>query len=793
MNQRRHVTIVAAAATLLASAPLSTVFHGWAWSVDVLLAVAVICAAALGTRALRAPTWAQTLAMLGALLAVVTRLFGRGAFGGTIPTGVTLHHFADLLTSAGRDIIDLGVPVPDRDGLLFLTTVSVGLVAIVVDLVAVGLSRPALAGLPMLAMYWIPVLVQPDSVPVIPFVVGACGFLWLLVADNLDRVRRFGRRFTGDGRGVEAREPSPLAAAGRRLAAAGVVLAVLVPLALPRMTTGLLQRFGFDGAQGAIGFGPVRDGVRVDLFSALAGQLNQDPDRPVALVDVTTDDPSPFYSRLATADKLDRDGFSPRGASNGRPATGSLPDPTISASEVSQHRYTASVHILGLSTAQLPIYSQPTRISGLSGSWFYDPGSNVLHSDRETSTGKRYSMEFLHTEFTAAALRTAQPLPHGDEIQRLDTEVPADSIVDGKVAELTAGKTTIYDKVRALYDYFSASNGFTYHLSTASGTGSSDIDNFLENKQGYCEQYASALAWMVRAAHIPARVAVGFTRGGHHDVNTSTWTLTNLDLHAWTEVYFAGFGWVPFDATPAAGVPGSAPLPWAPDANNTGAISGPGGGVVTGPGGGASNPPVPGRDPDGPAGSGDQGGSGRALQPATWPFWALGSAILVVLLAIPAAQRASTRRRRRPAAAHARIAGPDAHAAWDELMDTLADYRLPLDGAETPRATAERIVTVLRLRPEAADGVRLLGLAEERARYARVPLPAAGLGAALSTARASIAGGAKRWTRIRAVLLPPSVLRRWRAGMVRRFGLMVPRTSRIRDAVPRPVRWSLRP
>jgi hypothetical protein len=120
----------------------------------------------------------------------------------------------------------------------------------VVDLVAVGLRRPALAGFPMLAMYWIPVLVHPDSVSFIPFAVGAVGFLWLLVTDNVDRVRRFGRRFTGEGRDVDLWEPSPLAAAGRRLAVVGVVFAIVLPLAIPGMTNGLLDRFGGGGGAG---------------------------------------------------------------------------------------------------------------------------------------------------------------------------------------------------------------------------------------------------------------------------------------------------------------------------------------------------------------------------------------------------------------------------------------------------------------------------------------------------------------------------------------------------------------
>ena len=134
------------------------------------------------------------------------------------------------------------MPVPDREALLFVTVLGVGGCAIVVDLLTVGLRKPALAGLPMLAIYSVPVAVYVDSVPVLPFIVGAIGFLWLLVADNVDRVRRFGRRFTGDGRDVDVWEPSPLAAAGRRLAVIGVAAAVLLPLVVPGLTTGLLSR-----------------------------------------------------------------------------------------------------------------------------------------------------------------------------------------------------------------------------------------------------------------------------------------------------------------------------------------------------------------------------------------------------------------------------------------------------------------------------------------------------------------------------------------------------------------------
>ena len=68
-----------------------------------------------------------------------------------------------LLVDAGAQIRDQAVPVPDHDGLLLLTTLGVGSVAILVDLVAVGLRRPALAGLPMLAIYSVPVAVLPRT------------------------------------------------------------------------------------------------------------------------------------------------------------------------------------------------------------------------------------------------------------------------------------------------------------------------------------------------------------------------------------------------------------------------------------------------------------------------------------------------------------------------------------------------------------------------------------------------------------------------------------------------------
>ncbi|GIJ49895.1 transglutaminase [Virgisporangium aliadipatigenens] len=811
MTQRRHITLVAAGATILAALPLATVFERWTWIVGVIITVGLMTGVAVLLRTVRAPMWAPTVGMFVTYAVALTLIFGNNALLGVIPTPATFTGFNSLLEEAGIAIRDSGVPVDDERGLLFLAAFGIGAVLISVDIAAVVARRPAIAGLPMVAIYIVAVGTNSESVNFLSFIATAAAFLWLLATDNVDRVRRFGRRFTGDGRDVDVWEPSPLAAAGRRLAVIGVIGAVLLPMALPGMTTGLLDRFG--SGVGTGGNGPGNGGGgrsgQVNLFSILSGTLERD--KIYNMIKVTTNDPAPFYVRFGVAEDLRANGFVNRAWGTGTPLNDLKPLPAAPAG-VKNLNFHAAVEIITFDASFLPIFETPTKVEGLDArQWQFDRRSNVLYSTRTSSKNKRYEFDYTRQEFTPEALRTAAALPENSPQQAFRTlPQPELGPVKEKAAELTAGKTNQYDKVRAIFEYFTnGKNGFEYTTQTTAGNSGSAIVDFLTNKKGYCEQYAAAMGWLVRAAGFPARVAFGFTRG--NSTNTGTYTLQNKNLHAWTEVYFEGFGWVPFDATPASFVEGTVPSAWAPDPNQASQ-------PATAPGENGAAGPAPG--PSGSAATGDQrfgeGDDGAATttpeqlqEKSNWLVYVLiAVAVALIVLVLPAVRRAIDRRRRWRSAA-ATVGSPsaarvdsggievsgtpgrrsrrEAHAAWDELIDTMIDYRVPVDATETPRVTAARLIRERSLATTAADGATLLGRAEERARYAREPLTGTDLAPALREVRSALRGRVSTRTRLMATFFPPSVIMRWRARTSTGYTSAVNAVAVRRDAALRTV------
>jgi transglutaminase-like putative cysteine protease len=88
-----------------------------------------------------------------------------------------------------------------------------------------------------------------------------------------------------------------------------------------------------------------------------------------------------------------------------------------------------------------------------------------------------------------------------------------------------------------------------------SGNYKNAVDRFLfESKQGDCKDFSSAFVMLCRASGIPARLVIGFAPGDF-DAASGTRIIKLKNTHAWGEIYFPSYGWVPFDATPTGMLP----------------------------------------------------------------------------------------------------------------------------------------------------------------------------------------------------------------------------------------------
>jgi transglutaminase-like putative cysteine protease len=119
-------------------------------------------------------------------------------------------------------------------------------------------------------------------------------------------------------------------------------------------------------------------------------------------------------------------------------------------------------------------------------------------------------------------------------------------------ARQVAGETrSPYAAAVALEAWFRATGGFTYSEQPGTTPGLPPLVGFvMDTKTGYCQHFAGAMAVMLRLLGIPARVAAGFLPGSYHG---DFWQITDHDAHTWVEVWFRGFGWIPFDPTPGRG------------------------------------------------------------------------------------------------------------------------------------------------------------------------------------------------------------------------------------------------
>jgi transglutaminase-like putative cysteine protease len=115
-------------------------------------------------------------------------------------------------------------------------------------------------------------------------------------------------------------------------------------------------------------------------------------------------------------------------------------------------------------------------------------------------------------------------------------------------AQITSEAPTAYDKAKAIESYLRSS--ITYDTSVGLPPDGQDVVDYLlfDNQRGYCEHYATAMTVMLRTLGIPARVAAGYAPGDF-DPAAGSYVYLQSNAHAWVEVYFPDYGWIPFEPT----------------------------------------------------------------------------------------------------------------------------------------------------------------------------------------------------------------------------------------------------
>jgi len=684
-----------AVAVLAVAAGLSPVVDGGSWLRDVALATAVVAGLGAVVGRTRVPAPAAVGAQLAGLVVLLCVLYAPAqAVLGLLPGPAAWGRGVDLVAEGLAVVRQQSAPVPDAVGLRFLITSGAGVLAVLVDALAVRARRPALAGLPLLGVHCTALVFAPGGLGWGWFALAAAGYLLLLGADAPERVSRWGRLVNRRPAGDEAVRPGSRGrgAAGRTAAVASVALAVVAPVLVPGVTAGADVRGSGSGSSsgGAID--------SVDPLLDLRADLGTRGDAVVLSYRTGVEEPQPL--RIVTVDTFDGDTWRPTPAEDlevadlddGMPAAPGLDD----ATPRERARYVVTVGALRQQWLPLPY---PAVRVDVDGDWRVDPSTlNVSGDDERTRSGQQYTAEFLQVQPTSEQLAAAPPAP-ADVVAAYGT-VPEDlpEEITATAREVTAGASDDYGRAVALQEFFRSDGGFTYSLDAPEPRSASALADFLEDRSGYCVHYASAMAVMARSLGIPARVAVGFLPGRE---GTDSWRIGLQDAHAWPELYFSGAGWVRFEPTPGART-GAAPEWTVPVAAPSAVPSAQAG---TTPEAAAPAAPAPRSD------AAEEGGATGAAQDRAGLPWQLPVVLALVLglAAAPLVSRSVVSRRR-----WSRATGPQrAEAAWQDLVEQLGDLGVGVPASATPRQVGRSLVATA---PPEAVG-RLVS-AVEGSRYA---------------------------------------------------------------------------
>jgi transglutaminase-like putative cysteine protease len=218
------------------------------------------------------------------------------------------------------------------------------------------------------------------------------------------------------------------------------------------------------------------------------------------------------------------------------------------------HHYRINAGVYG------PLYAcaEPRRVRA--------PVLHIIQRDDNTigtgrGMGTEYEVDSDVVDPKASDLRNSGTVYPPEIAENYMNQGTTNDALQQLMLEATAGApTNPYDRTQHIRRFIA--NRCIYTREARAVPTDRDAAEFFlnESKEGYCDLYATAMTVLCRYAGLPARVATGFAPGSVATDMTNLppinpkdkrkwYVLRGSDLHAWTEVYFVGYGWLPFDAT----------------------------------------------------------------------------------------------------------------------------------------------------------------------------------------------------------------------------------------------------
>src|SRR6266576_3981068 len=537
MTLNGRMTVTTAVACVLVSSVLLPLFTNTLWFIiGVGAAIAVAGTGAL-TRLRTLPVSVCLAASVVGLLLYLNLVFEvRHSLLLVIPTPGSLTRLWHLAGAGLHDANRYAPPAPNLPGLLLLAAGGVGITAVLTDLIAVRLRSTALAGLPLLVLFTVPVTMNASHsqlATAVVFCLSGVGYLAMLSADGRERIRvwgrlvslwraapRYGRAsggtgfdgtgFDGNGRpdtprpargrGVKGLGPDTraLAAAGRRVGLASIVLALCAPLIVPGLHASKLFSSG-PGIGGTGGSG----GQSLTLPSALnqaVAQLHES--QPRTLFTYTTNATQAEqakdaqYFRQYVLDTMGDSGWEVENYAARSVPVESIPGPQglTDSSAVQTVRTIVNAGKDFRSPPPQPTFlplPYPAISVTAPGKWLADP-DRMVYSTSDSIAGQSYSVASVVVDPSQVQLETVPGVVRTAALAPDLALPPAyrTSALKKLAASNSAGQTTEFGKVNALATWLSGSQ-FTYSLAAPTLTSAPKLLNFLtKGKSGFCVQYA---------------------------------------------------------------------------------------------------------------------------------------------------------------------------------------------------------------------------------------------------------------------------------------------------------------